>query len=186
VTFDLRQISNVFSRMSPRERTLLTMAGVVVLVTILYTFVIDPLISGRTQLAAQVARKEDDLQKIAELRTRYLMLAQKLEAGQSVLSRTKADFSPFTWLETTISQVIPRQRISSMSPDKKDVTEQLVEETVEFKLTQVSLEQLVNLLYRIEKSEHPLRVTRLRVKKRANDIYNFDIVATVSLVRTKS
>jgi hypothetical protein len=40
------------------------------------------------------------------------------------------------------------------------------------------------MLHRIEKTEHPLRVTRLNVKERSGTTREFDVVATVSLVRS--
>ncbi|GIW39544.1 MAG: hypothetical protein KatS3mg076_0121 [Candidatus Binatia bacterium] len=182
----LGQFSLFFSRMSARERTLVTVAGAVFFVTVLYAFVLDPLVSGKAVLSAQAARKERELQEMAELHTRYLELAQKLSLGERALAKTPPGFSLFTYLENTISQVLPRQRITSMNPEKKALGPELEEESVEFKLVQVSLEQLVDLLYRIEKSEHPLRVTRLRLKKRPGDPHNFDVVATASLVRSST
>jgi hypothetical protein len=56
-------------------------------------------------------------------------------------------------------------------------------ELVEIKLSQINLEQLVDILYRIEKGEHPLRFSRLSVKKRRDDLYSFDVIATISLLK---
>jgi phage anti-repressor protein len=49
----------------------------------------------------------------------------------------------------------------------------------------VSLKQLVDMLYRIEKGTHQLRVTRLQVKKRFKDPHSFDVTATVSMILSK-
>jgi hypothetical protein len=58
-----------------------------------------------------------------------------------------------------------------------------MEDSVEFKLTSISLEQLVEMMYGIEKGPHPLRLTRLQVKKRYRDPHTFDVTATVSMLK---
>jgi type II secretory pathway component PulM len=183
VNFDLRQILNVFSRMSPRERTLVSVASLGLLIAVLYSFVLDPLIVGEQQLARSMRRKEQDLEALAQLRYDYLDLSQKLAAGETLLAKTSKDFSLFAYLEATISQVTPG-RISSMNRSNKTAGDEYEEELVEFKLTQVTLENVVDMLHRIEKAEHPLRVTRLQVKERTGAVHDFDVTATVSLVRS--
>jgi hypothetical protein len=54
---------------------------------------------------------------------------------------------------------------------------------VELKLREVELEHLVEMMHRIEKGPHPLRITRLQVKKRLRDEHKFDVTATVSMLK---
>ncbi len=183
MSFDFRQLFNVFSRMSSRERMLVSVAGLGLLVAAVYSFVLDPLIVGEQQLGRSMLRKEEDMKSLAQLRYGYLDLSQKLAAGETLLSKASKDFSLFAYLEATISQVTPG-RISSMNRSNKTAGDLYEEELVEFKLTQVSLDNIVDMLHRIEKAEHPLRVTRLMVKERSGDTRDFDVTATVSLVRS--
>lgn len=183
MNWDPRQLFNVFSRMSSRERTLVLGALSVLVVAGLYSLVIDPLASGEQQLVRSMKRKEDDLRSLAQLRYDYLDMSQKLTAGEALLSKTSKDFSLFAYLESTIGQVTPG-RISSMNRSNKTAGDQYEEELVEFKLTQVSLDNIVDMLHRIEKAEHPLRVTRLNIKERSGAVHDFDVTATVSLVRS--
>lgn len=183
MSFDFRQLFNVFSRMSSRERMLVSVAGLGLLVAAVYSFVLDPLIVGEQQLGRSMLRKEEDMKSLARLRYDYLDLSQKLAAGETLLSKTSKDFSLFAYLEATISQVTPG-RISSMNRSNKTAGDLYEEELVEIKLTQVSLDNIVDMLHRIEKTEHPLRVTRLMVKERSGATRDFDVTATVSLVRS--
>lgn len=180
---NLGQIFNVFARMSSRERTLVSLASLALIGAALYTQVIDPLTTGEQQLARSMKRKEDDLRALAQLRYDYLDLSQKLAAGETLLAKTSKDFSLFAYLEATIGQVTPG-RISSMNRNNRTVGDQYEEELVEFKLTQVTLENIVDMLHRIEKAEHPLRVTRLLIKERTGPNHDFDVTAAVSLVRS--
>lgn len=183
MSFDFRQLFNVFSRMSSRERMLVSVAGLGLLVAAVYSFILDPLIVGEQQLGRSMVRKEEDMKSLARLRYDYLDLSQKLAAGETLLSKASKDFSLFAYLEATISQVTPG-RISSMNRSNKTAGDLYEEELVEFKLTQVSLDNIVDMLHRIEKTEHPLRVTRLMVKERSGATRDFDVTATVSLVRS--
>jgi type II secretory pathway component PulM len=183
VNFDPRQLFNLFSRMSSRERTLVSVSTLVLVVAALYSLVIDPLTSGEQVIARSMKRKEQDLKSLAQLRYDYIDLSQKLAAGETMLAKTSKDFSLFAYLESTISQVTPG-RIGSMNRSNKTAGDQYEEEMVEFKLTQVSLDNIVDMLHRIEKAEHPLRVTRLSIKERTGATHDFDVTATVSLVRS--
>ena len=182
MNFDWRQLFNVFSRMSTRERTLVSLALAGLVIAGLYS-AIDWLDTRQEQVVRQMKHKEQDLQKLAQLRYEYLDLSQKLTAGETMLAKTSKDFSLFAFLESTISQVTPG-RISSMNRSNKTTGDQYEEEMVEFKLTQVTLENIVDMLHRIEKGDNALRVTRLMVKERTGATHDFDVTATVSLVRS--
>jgi len=180
---NLAQLFNVFSRMSSRERGLVSAAALVLIGALIYTLVLDPLTSGEQFLARSMKRKEDDLRALAQLRYEYIDLSQKLAAGEVLLSKTSKDFSLFAYLEATVGQVTPG-KISSMNRSTKTAGDQYEEELVEFKLTGVTLDNIVDMLHRIEKAEHPLRVTRLQIKERTGPNHDFDVTATVSLVRS--
>jgi type II secretory pathway component PulM len=186
MAFDPRETFNFYQRLSPRERLLLgVMIGSVLLIS-LYSFVWDPLVSGGEALQRRIVAREKDLVEVQSQRTHYLDLLRQLEASQAVLVRTDQSFSLFAHLQGAVAQVIERSHIQSMNPTDKNLTDEYQEQSVEIKLTAVTLEQLVSMLYRIEKGDQPLRVSRLHVKKRYNDPRSFDIVATVSLLRPRT
>jgi hypothetical protein len=106
-----------------------------------------------------------------------------ITANQSLLEQGDEKFSLFAYLDNAVGQSVGREHVTSMNPASKNIGTDYQEQTVEIHLTQISLPQLVDLLYRIEKGDHPLRFSRLQVKKRYNDIRNFDVSATVSLLK---
>ena len=181
--FDWRQSLNFYQRLSPRERTLVGMAGGAVILISLYSFVFDPLVRAGETIHKRIVQKQRELVEIQRMREHYLDLLRRYEASQNVLAKVQPNFSLFSHIESTVSQVVSRDHIASMNPVTKVVGDTYREESVEFKLTGVSLEQLVDMTYRIEKGDHPLRVTRLQVKKKQNDPHSFDITATVSMLQ---
>jgi hypothetical protein len=118
------------------------------------------------------------------MREAYLDLLSQFELRQKIIEKADPKFSLFPHIESTVSQVLGgRDKIASMNPQNKDLGGAYREESVELKLNGVSLQQLVDLMYHIEKGPEPLRLTRLQVKKRAREPQNFDVTATVSMLK---
>jgi hypothetical protein len=181
--YDPRQVLNYYSRLAPRERLLLGLAAVSVVVIGLYRFVWDPLQANSAAITRRIVAKEKDLAEIQKERDTYLDLMRHIEANQSLLEQGDQNFSLFAYLDNAVGQTVGREHVTSMNPTNKNVGADYQEQMVEIHLTQISLSQLIDLVYRIEKGDHPLRFSRLQVKKRYNDIRNFDVTATVSLLK---
>lgn len=183
MNYDPRQLLNYYNRLAPRERVLLLVATVSVLLISFYSFFWEPLQASRELLARRIVAKQKELAEIQKQRMTYLDILRRIEASKTVLEHGDPKFSLFAYLDSTIAQAVGRDHISSMNPSEKTIGTDYQEKLVEIRLTQISLPQLVDLLYRVEKGEHPLRFSRLQVKKRLNDVYHFDVLATVSLVK---
>jgi len=183
VKLDVRQAFSFLQRLSARERMLLGGATAAMVVIGMYLLIWEPLSAGREMLNRRIVLKEKELGDVQQMREEYLELLRQLEASQAVLDRADEKFSLFPFIESTVAQVVGRERITSMNPQNKTVGENYREDSVELKLKEVSLDQLVDLMYQIEKGPHPLRVTRLQVKKRIRDEHHFDVIATVSMLK---
>lgn len=184
--YDPRQMLTYYSRLAPRERLLLGVAALSLVLISLYSFVWDPLQATTQQMARRITTKQKELAEIQKQRDTYLDLLRKLEANQAAIEQNDPNFSLFAYLDSTISQAVGHEHVTSMNPSDKNIGNDYQEKLVEIRLTQISLQQLVDLLYRVEKGDHPLRFSRLQIKKRYNDIYNFDVAATVSLLKAVS
>ena len=183
--FDLSPITNAFQRLSSRERTLVGLSAGALAVVFVYTLIWQPIADQRVQLEKRIKTKQADLDEIQHMRETYLELLTQFDLRQKIIERADPKFSLFPHIEATVSQVLGgRDKIVSMNPQNKDISGTYREESVELKLNAVSLQQLVDLLYHIEKSDQPLRLTRLQVKKRAREPSTFDVTATVSMLKS--
>ncbi len=182
-SYDPRQLLGYYNRLAPRERILVGVAAVSVVSILLYSFVWDPLQTSREQLTRRITAKEKDLSEIQRERDTYLDLKRRLDSNQAAFAPVDSSFNLFAYLQGEISQAVSKEHILSMNPSTKNSAE-FQEEMVEIKLQQLSLPQIVDLVYRVEKGQHPLRFSRLQIKKRFNDIWNFDVGATVSLLKS--
>lgn len=182
--FDLSPIMNAYQRLSSRERTLVGLAGGALVVILVYTLIWQPIEDQRVQLAKRIQVKQRELIEMQQMRETYLDLRSQFELRQKIIEKADPKFSLFPHIEATVSEVLGgRDKIVSMNPQNKDLGGVYKEESVELKLNGVSLQQLVDLMYHIEKSPQPLRLTRLQVKKRQRDATSFDVTATVSMLK---
>ncbi len=178
----LQRLAGLVERLSPRERVLLgagAAAGVVVLVWALA----GALGEQRAALQAQIAASERDLAEMGRLRDRYLQLRAERDVVRRKLERGGADFSLFSHLEGVTRDVTSRDRVAAMNPSTRTVGEDLQEEDVEMRLSGVSLREVVSLLYRVEKTELPLLVSRIQMKKRYDQPFVYDATLVVGRLR---
>jgi len=169
----LRRGAALIERLSPRERVLLGVgvaAGLLVAVWALAGM----LSERRATLQAQIAASERDVAEMVRLRDRYLQLRAERDVVRRKLDRGGSDFSLFSHLEGVTRDTLSRDRVAAMNPSTRTVAEDLQEEDVEMRLSGVSLRELVALLYRVEKSDLPLLVSRIQMKKRFDQPFVFD------------
>lgn len=177
-----RHLDQILERLSPRERVLVAAASAVTILLLLYVAA-SALSERRQMLTAQIAASERDLSEMVSLRDRFLRLRAESDAIQRTLARGGTDFSLFSHLEGVAKATVSRERIAAMNPSTRKVSEELQEEDVEMRLSGVSLHELVSLLYRVEKSDLPLLVSRLQMKKRFDQPYLFDATLVVGRLR---
>jgi hypothetical protein len=178
----LRRATELVERLSPRERVLLGVgaaAGVVVIVWVLA----GTLAERRATLQAQIAASERDVAEMGRLRDRYLQLRAERDVVRRKLERGGADFSLFSHLEGVTRDVVSRDRVAAMNPSTRTVAEDMQEEDVEMRLSGVSLRELVSLLYRVEKTDLPLILSRIQMKKRFDQPYVYDATLVVGRLR---
>ena len=178
----LRRVAALVERLSPRERVLLGVgaaAGLLVAVWALAGF----LAERRTTLEAQIVASEREVAEMGHLRDRYLQLQAERDVVRRKLERGGADFSLFSHLEGVTRDTLSRDRVAAMNPSTRTVAEDLQEEDVEMRLSGVSLRDLVALLYRVEKSDLPLLVSRVQMKKRFDQPYVYDATLVVGRLR---
>jgi len=186
MNFDWKRILDAYQRLSARERTLTGSALTVGVILGFYTLVWEPLADQRAQAERRILARQQDLVDIKDMRLQYMDLLNRLEVSRSIIDSKNIDasFSLFPHIEATVSSVLGgRDKIRSMSPKTKPINDFYREEAVELKLEGIALDQLVDMMVRIEKSKEPLRVTRLQVKKRRRDPQQFDVTATVSMLK---
>jgi general secretion pathway protein M len=177
-----RIATGLAARLSPRERWFVTLAGGALAVTLLSLFVIAPLLDLRGRLQAKVTAKERELAEVATLATTYETLRRELEVVGSPSGTT---LSPFAFLEGLTTSTIGRDKLAAINPVGREERSGVPQETIELKLSGVSLQELVDLLYKIDATGAAVRCTNLAIKKRYKDPYTFDVTLTAIALNTR-
>lgn len=180
--FKLQTFSALLARLSPREQRFVYAAGVAFGLVLLYLLVIDPLWQMQVDMHARVAAKERELQEMVALRQEYLMTRTEVERAQSTAGST---FSPVAFLEDLTNNTIGQEKVLAITPLIQENQADVTIETIELKLSGVSLRELVNLLYKIDTTGARLHPSQLSIKKRYKDPYTFDVLLTTLAIRAR-
>ena len=178
----LHVLSPVLARLSPREQRFVMVAALVSLSALLYLLIVDPLWQMQIDLRARVAAKERELQELVALRREYL--AAKAEAEHLQVAEG-TNFSPVGFLETLARNVVGQEKVTAITPTSQENRAGASFNTIELKLSGVSLRELVELLHKIETADSMLHAHRLSIKKRYKDPYTFDVLLTTVAISAR-
>lgn len=170
-------VANFLARLSSRERVFLGAATLAVGITIGYVFVIDPLWEMQARLRTRITTKEREVREVAVLGRTYETLRQEVDRLRPPQS---AAVSPFAVLEGLATNTFGRDKLTAINPAGRETYDGVEQETIELKLSGVSLQEVVALLYKMGTAGSTLRCTNLTIKKRYKDPYTFDVALTAT------
>lgn len=150
-------------RLSAREKTVLVWGGSVAVGLLAYSLLLSPAVERLAVLEKAIAQKEKDLQEIRALRKDYAELQGRLRQIDGRVS-PRGNFSLLTFLEGVANQTQVRTHIASMRPQASPLEEGYQESSVEMRIDNITLQQMVDFLSSVEGSQHLLRIKRLQIK----------------------
>ncbi len=172
----LRKLGAILARLSPREQRLLAILGTIVAAVVAYSLVIQPLTAGRRRIEAEIASLRRDLAEMKILAGQIRVAQSGATARKPGAEKDAKNFSLFSFMDKATAAAVSAESVASMNPSRRELEDGTLESTVEIKLSQVSLAEIVALLKRIENAERPIDVRRLDMKKRYDDRDRFDLV----------
>ena len=141
-------------------------AGVFIAVFLVCRLVVFPVIDKRERLQRALASGSHDLAQIESLAVEYKRIQQQSSAARVQMAARKKGFTLFSFLEKMAGATSLKDRIAYMKPsDSAPKNSPFKISTVEMKLQSITLEQLVDYLYRIETSDNAVQVKRISIVK---------------------
>lgn len=174
-----------FNKLNTREQLVIIIGGVISFFLIITTFIIKPAIDKANRLDKQIIQKRDAIKKIAELKEVYAKQVETINTINSKLETGKKDFPILSFLEDTARQVGIKEKIVEMKPFEASVGEQYKESSVELKVDGITMNQLVEYLYKIEHSDKILNIKKLKLKKMAKNEQFIDVKFEVATFEIK-
>jgi general secretion pathway protein M len=175
---------NFLRNLGTRERLFVIGAGVAVLLTLLFTLVVDPLIAHSARLDRQIVAAESQLQELHKLQRDYRTQKSVLDRVNAQL-KPKGNFSIISRLEELAGDSGIRSKILYMKPTVSLPSDAYEEEAVEIKVEGVTLEQLIRYLAQVENSPQFLKIKRLYLKPRLDDRQILSAIFRVSTFTPK-
>lgn len=148
-------------KLEPRDKKALLIGGPIAAAIVLSVFVLSPFLSDLSRKRDLIPKKERDLAEIKQLRDEYREVQQQLQAAQEAASRR----GPLlTEIENLTKRANLNTKIVSLKPQQGVQGDGFTESIVEVKLDNISLYDVVNYVYLLEKAT--LRVRKLSFKPR--------------------
>ena len=154
---------NYFHMLQRREQILVVGAGVLVLVVVLFTFVVDPILARTANLDRRLAVATRQLAALQALRGDYRRQKQMIDRIDAQLRRQRGNFAIFSHLEQVAGQTGIQDKIQSMNTVASPPNTVYKEDSVEVRMEGVTLAQLIEYLHRVGMSPQVLRIKRLQV-----------------------
>ncbi len=124
--------------------------------------------------------RENDLVEMMTLKQRFLSAKLSSQRFAGRLAAIRGDDSPAKIIE----EIGITGKSSKVTPLKGEERGNFIEDSAEVKLEGLSLNEVVNLLYRLEKGSKPVLVKKANFKTRFDDPSLLDLTITIALLKS--
>jgi type II secretory pathway component PulM len=175
----LGQVRGRYQKLEPRERILVQIAAVLVAIFLIYNLIYIPVVDLGSGLEDRIAQRQQDLVEVRRLAGTYAQLKADLAKAEQHTVPLGRDFSLFSIIQASMTKSVGRDKIGSIAPgsDRK-LTDGFTEYSLQLKLDNVSLSQLVDALYGINSLPVPIGVSTIRIQRRSQDTHSYDVDLT--------
>ena len=151
--------------LTKREK-LYVMAGTsAIVIFLLIQFLVFPLFDAKAKMKRSIQANERTLKEITELSAEYRICKDNADYIKTALARKNKDFTLFSFLEKQAGRAGVKKNITYMKPSTATDTGPYRESSVEMKLEEITLKQLVDYLYFIESPRDLVQVKRISIKQ---------------------
>jgi type II secretory pathway component PulM len=148
-------------KLEPRDKKTLIVGAIAALIIVLYAFVVSPLTSDLARKRELIPKKERDLVEMRVLKDQYLEMNQRLQQAQAAAAKR----GPLlTEIENLTKRANLNSKMVSLKPQTGVQTEAFKESIVEIRLDNITLYDIVNYVFLLEKDG--LRIKKLNFKPR--------------------
>lgn len=172
--------------LAPRERAILGVGGGILLLSLLFLLIVDPLLDRLDRAERQAVRKQKDLQELVRIGADYQVQNARLAKLEERLAPSDGQFSMLSFLEDAAADAEVRDRITAMQPQAPIVTQGYQATAVDIRLDGVPMPQLLALLGKLEQAPYDTQVPHLQIKPKFDNPAFLDAnLRVVSYARAK-
>jgi general secretion pathway protein M len=171
---------------SNREKYVLISGGLFLVLFFGIRLGILPIFEKRDNYERILKEKQIALEEMVTLQQQFQAVSSDFDIRKKVLSNRKEGFSLFSFLDAEAQKGGLKDKVAYMTPSSKKMEKSAYStDTVKFKLTEVYLKELMDLLYHIETSENGVTITALLLTKTGKNNDRLDAVIETETLMLK-
>jgi len=170
----MQQFKERWRHLAPRERLILAAGGAVLVASLLFILVVDPLLAAIDKVERQAVRKQKERAELALLAGEYTAKQARLSQRERRLPPADGAFSLLAFMEEAATLAQVRDRITGMQPQQPTTIQGYQETAVDLRLDGVQLPQLLALLVTFEQAPYDVQVRHLQIKPKYDSPVNLD------------
>jgi ABC-type transporter Mla subunit MlaD len=175
----VEQLRSRYQKLESRERQLVKIAGGVLALFLVYNFIYQPISNWRDSLDTSLDTRHRELGEVQHLVDTYLQRKKQLQDAERNTVPIGKDFSLFSVIEKSLTTTVGHDKIASITPSSdRKLSDGFVQYSVELKLQNVNLGQIVDALYGVKTLSAPVAVSNMRVTRRIQDPHTYDVEMT--------
>jgi hypothetical protein len=167
-----------YAKREAREKLLLGLLGGLVSVLLVYNVVYVPARDWRDDLAARIESRRLQVIRVRGMMRNHERLRRELVSTQKRTVPGGKDPALFSVVEMTLTNSIGRAKIGSITPSEHQVPGGFEQYTVEVKLNEIALAEIVNTLYSLQSLNVPVTVSSLQIHQHARESHSYDVELT--------
>ncbi|MDA3903907.1 MAG: type II secretion system protein GspM [Desulfuromusa sp.] len=171
---------NRIDQLEKREKVFLIVGIAIVLVMFAFYGVYQPYHNALQRFDKKIAAKQLQLEEVRSLQAEYQSLKRQLDKAQKSLSN-KGSLSPLAKVEELASSITSREKLSYIRPQPPQIQGEMRVDNLDIKLEKLSLELVLQLLWKVESPASQMQVKKFRVKQRFDNSSQLDLTMTVSV-----
>ena len=173
-----QQAADWYQKREPREKLLLRLLSAVITLLFVYNVLYVPARGWRDALAERVATRQQQVMRLRGMMRSYERLRVELASTQKRTVPGGKDPALFSVLEMTLTNIVGRAKIASITPSEHQVPGGFEQYTVNVKLNEIALPQIVDTLYNLQTLNVPVSISNLQIHQHARDSHSYDVDLT--------
>ena len=151
-------------KLAKRERLFVSLAVCAIVLFITLEFLVLPFFKERSRMKRGIIAKQVELRDVLEASAKLKALRSSSQGLEQSLMKREPRFALFSYLEQAAGTAKVKENIKSMKPSTSKGQGDYKESTVELRIEAVTLQQLVDYLYRIESPEKAVFIKRMSIQ----------------------
>ncbi|MBF0232319.1 MAG: type II secretion system protein M [Desulfamplus sp.] len=173
----------MLSRLSRRERNMVMLSLLVIVLFIVVQFIFFPAIDRRQALVNQLHAKKDTLEQMSELGTRYSEIQASMMTQRKMVMKRDKSFTLFSFIDRLAQESNIKDNVAYIKPStRKSESTNLLFSNVKVRIDSIAMQQAVDFIYKIESSDSMVHIRSLSFSKSGDENKLSAIIETETIV----